>query len=303
MTYWNTENLALLPAFKAILERRGVSGAARVLGVSQSAVSKQLARLRVWLDDDLFVRSADGMQPTPRALELLPRVEAILAEASALTSAEPVSPTTFGGETVIATTDEIRTPLAPLLLDRIAGASPRLRLTFIPLDPAYSIRGLEAGRVDLVISVNWHAPDQLLQQRLFQDRFVCVMGRKHPLADGALTLEAFAAATHVMVAPLGMTHGVIDTALNRHGLARFVCLSVPDFALVTGDLLGDRRIATLPSRVADQLSKRDGVVVRELPLEAPKVDYYLLWHQRFDRDPRSLWIREQVAAAIAGHFN
>ena len=301
MTVRKTETLPLLATFKALMEQGGVVAAAQALDISQSAVSKHLARLREAYGDELFVRTAAGMRPTARALAMSPRVEAILRELDALQEERPFDPSRLEGEFVLSTTDDVRCPLLPRLLARLDAEAPRLRMRFTPLEPDYSVKGLETGAVDLVISVNWHAPERLKQRRLRSDHFVCLMGAGHPLAREEMTLEAYAAARHILVAPLGMRVGHIDEHLAGAGLSRFVRLAVPDFFQITPEILGDRHLTTLPSRVAAHIAEEAGagvLALRPLPFAAPRFDYYALWHERFDRDPRHIWLRDLARDAL-----
>lgn len=294
----NIENLPLLATFKAIFDHGSLGEAGEALGLTQSAVSKKLAKLRDWFDDDLFIRTASGMEPTDRALSLLPQVEALLRDAGALMKDRPFTPAELSGNVVIATTDEIRARLVPPLLHGLRNEAPGLRLTLIPLEGDYSLRRLENGSVNFVVSVNWHAPDQLRQKRLFGDRFVCLMHRDNALATGRLSLDRYAAASHIMVAPLGMERGYIDQFLLQQRRKRFVCLSVPDFAQVNAQTLGTGNVVSLPHRVALALAEEGDLVIRQLPFAVPMIDYYLFWHQRFAREPKTLWLKEKIAGIL-----
>jgi len=193
------ERFVLLTTFKAIYENTGIGAAADVLGLTQSAVSKHLQKLRDWFEDDLFVRTAQGMEPTQKAMSLIDRVEHILQEVSILSESSHFDVATLTGVFTIATTSEVSQRLTPKLLTLLAEKAPHLRITIIHLASDYSLRDLEMGKVDAVISVNWHAPEQLIQKRLFSDRFVCVMQKKHPLAKRKLSLDNYAKANHIMV--------------------------------------------------------------------------------------------------------
>ncbi len=300
MPNWNNDGarLQLLKTFKAILDQRGIAKAADALGITQSAASKHLARLRAWFDDELFVRTAQGMQPTAKALSLAERVDAILRELDRLSAANPFDPAGLRGSLVLATTDEVAGRLLPGLRARLQADAPGLRLTLIPLEPDYSIRKLETGAVNLVISVNWHAPDQLMQKRLFSDRFVCLMSKAHPLAAGPLTMEGYARAAHLMVAPLGKEQGYIDDLLARSNRKRLVRLSVPQFMQITPELLGDDHIVTLPHRVARDLARSGRLVVKMLPFETPMIDYYVFWHRRFTHESLNVWMRGLIAEIL-----
>ncbi len=294
MSNRNIRNLPLLEAFDAIMARGSIIGAAEAMNVTQSAVSKQLAQLRGWLSDELFVRTSHGMQPTSHALELREHVQSILRHAAALTSDEVTPPIEFTGKFVLSATDEMLTRLVPKLVDRLATEAPGMRLVTLPLVKDYLVRQLEAGQVHLVVAVNWHAPELLKQKRLGSDPFVCVMHKDHPLAGGNMTLKRFAEATHVLVAPLGGEKGVVDVALEREGLKRHVCASVSAFSMINEDLLGIARIVTLPSKVARHMAENGPYVIKRVPLDLPRTDYYALWHSRFSSEPRLRWMLDAV---------
>ena len=292
------ERIRWLSTFKSIFDQRHIGKAAEYQGLTQSAVSKHLGKLRTWFEDELFVRTAQGMQPTPKAMSLIERVEIILSEIDALSSASHFDPATVQGNFVISTTDEVQQRLLPKLLGKVQEAAPRLRLTLIPLESDYSIWKLETGTVNLVISVIWHAPDQLQQKRLFRDRFVCLMSKRHPLANKALTIDEYANVPHLMVAPLGMKHGYIDDQLLQRGRKRFVRLSVPEFFQISYELLGDDKVVTIPHRVAQELVKSTPLVIKTLPFDVPQIDYFSFWHRRFNHDDLSLWMRNAIAEIL-----
>ncbi|MEM9623005.1 MAG: LysR family transcriptional regulator [Pseudomonadota bacterium] len=291
----NIRNLPLLEAFEAIMMRGSISGAAESMYVTQSAVSKQLNQLREWFGDELFVRTSKGMQPTPRALELRQAVQDLLTQARALFPEDVAKPQEFVGKFVLGATDEILARVVPPLVDRLAREAPDLRLTTLPVARDYLLDQLESGQVNLVVAVNWNAPELLKQRRLGSDPFVCVMHEQHPLAGGNLTLRRYADATHILVAPLGNDKGVVDLELEKHGLQRRICVSVSAFHMVDQQLLGTSRIATLPSRVAQQLTRGSPYITKRVPLALPETVYFALWHQRFSAEPRLRWMLAAIS--------
>ncbi len=295
----NIKNLPLLEAFDAIMTRGSISHAAEFMNVTQSAVSKQLGQLRDWLDDELFVRTSDGMQPTPRAIAMHPQVQAILEQASGLTEPQNPGPRSFAGKFVLSTTDELVDRVVPLLVNQIAVEAPRLRLVTLPLVRDYLVRQLEAGQVNLVVAVNWQAPDLLKLKKLGSDPFVCVMHKNNALARGNMTVKRYASATHVLVAPLGGELGVVDLELAKLGLERHICASVSAFNMINENLLGTERITTVPSRVAKRLVESGPYVTKRVPVTLPPTNYYALWHPRFNAEPRLRWILEAVQQAFS----
>lgn len=293
------ERFSLLATFKAIYENGGISAAADVLGMSQSAVSKHLQKLREWFHDELFVRTVQGMEPTEKSISMIEQIEHILQEVSALSAASHFDPASLHGVFTIATTSEISQSLTPGLLKNISQSAPNLRITIINLANDYSIRALELGKVNVVISVNWHAPDQLIQKRLFSDRFVCLMHNNHALVKSKLTVKRYAEARHIMVAPLGRERGYIDEQLQHKGLRRRVSLSVPDFSQLETHLLDAEHIVTVPHRVAIALQNKGDLSIKQLPFEVPGFDYYLFWHRRFSNDRSNQWLRAVIIDLLA----
>lgn len=289
------ERFQLLSTFKAIYTHGSIYAAANVQGVTQSAASKHLQKLRDWFDDELFVRTSKGMQPTAKAITLIERVEHILQEMDALHKESLFDPLNIDGVFTIATTSEVIQRLTPSLLKQLAIRAPKLRITLINLRQDYSIHELESGKVDVVISVNWHAPEQLIQKRLFTDRFVCLMNKAHPLAKGELDLDGYVCTSHLLVAPLGKYKGFIDEQLLEQGLARHVRLSVPDFSQLSPHLLDDEHIVTLPEQIALTMQSQGDLVIKPLPLQVPNVDYYLFWHRRFQNENVNTWMRTVIS--------
>lgn len=298
MSIRNIRRLPLLEAFHAIHTQGSVVAAADAMGVTQSAVSKQLAQLRDWLGDDLFVRTSDGMQPTPKALEISEHVELILATARHIADDEQQSPSEFDGNFVIHSTDDLLDRMLPHLIDRIQSEAPRMRLITRMLSRDYSVRQLEAGKVNLIVGISWKTPELLVQRRIASDTRVCVMHKRHELATQNLTLKRYADATHVLVAPFGSERGIVDIELEKLGLQRHVCVSVPTFAMVNESTLGHTRIATLPSAVGEALVEKGSFVAKKLPLKVPPHNHFALWHPRFSAEPRMRWVLNQVYDAL-----
>lgn len=292
MTDRNTDRLSLLLTFKAILQEGTLVAAARSRNLTQSAISKHLAKLRDWLRDPLFVRTAEGMQPTRKALSMVETVETILQGTDRLVCHAPFDPAALRGNAVIATTSEIRKRLLKELLPRLSREAPDLRLSLISLETDYSHQRLAAGQVQLVLSVNWHAPDTLMQRKLYTDRFVCVMRKSYSEEMGALTPQNYAASRHVLVAPLGLPRSQIDDTLERDGLSRHIRLSVPDFHDIKPCLIEHGDIITLPTHVAHDLLVDDALITRTPPIVTPEIDYFMFWHRSFGQDQTNLWLRE-----------
>ena len=296
MRKWNAYGTRIqeLRVFQAILQSRNITQAAELMGLTQSSVSKQLKALREAFDDALFVRTAEGMEATSRALQIAEHVNRILEEFDALQGDAHFDPKALTGEQVISTTDEVQERLISPLLKAVSAEAPDLRLTFRPLQPDYALKQLESGSVSLLITVNWHAPEQLKQKRLYQDSFVVAMRKSHPLNQEELTLQRYLSVPHLLVAPLGMTMGIVDRLLQEMGCQRKVQLSVPNFRQAGDILRSSDMIATLPATVVDKVSDGEEIVTKEVPLTVPIINYYCLWHKRYDNDGINRWLRHMV---------
>lgn len=297
MSNRNIDSLTLLETFVALMDQRSVSGAADALGISQSAVSKQLTKLRNAYGDQLFVRTSQGMLPTARAQAMLPKVQALLDDLEALKTPGTFDPALLSGDVTIVTTDELRADLVGPLLGLLDDVAPHLRLNLRALPTDYAAQALELGQVDLALAVDWHAPQSLRQRWLLEDRFMCVMRADHPLAKGALSLASYADARHALVAPLGMQRGYVDDVLAHQGLKREVVLSVPDFYGLADALVGGQLIATVPERVARRgIAQSSGaLVLADPPIILSPIRYFAFWHERYHRSPRHQWLRETVS--------
>jgi DNA-binding transcriptional LysR family regulator len=300
MTKRTVGTLALLETFVALIDQGSVTGAASALGLTQSAVSKQLVKLRETYGDPLFVRTSQGMLPTARAQVMVPKVQGLLEELDALKTSDRFSPSEMKGDITIVTTDEIRTELSPPLLRTLAKANPQVRLNIRGLAADYAATALELGQADLVLSVDWHAPQSLRQRPLFDDQFVCLLDRLHPAAEAGFTLQSYAQARHALVAPLGMHRGYVDEVLARRRLKRHVAFSLPDFVGLTGALSGSDLVATVPQRVAHRVvSTSSGqLVTTDVPISLAPIRYYAFWHERFHASPRNQWLRGVVQQAL-----
>ncbi len=292
------ERLQLLATFKVVFSERTLVDAADVLGCSQSSVSKQLQKLREWFQDELFVRTGGGMQATAKAESLITRVESILSQLEELNESTHFDPQQLSGAFVIETTDEICRMISTPLLRTLQHQSPGVRLSVRRLARDYAIRELESGRVDVAIGVNWSAPEQLIQKRLYSEHFVVVMGAGHRLANKKLTVKNYAEALHLMVAPLDSGRGIIDDALEKLQFKRRLVATVPGFAEITPELLADDFLVTLPSQVARVLAREATIKTKPLPFELPAYNYYMFWHRRFSGDPRHRWLRERAEQAL-----
>lgn len=285
-----TPDLNLLIALDVLLAEGNVARAARRLGLSASAMSRALARLRELTGDPLLVRAGRGLVPTPRALELRARIGPLVEEAKAVLS--PAAPLDLGKLVrtfTLRTSDGFVENFGPALVARVAAEAPGVRLRFVQkLDKDSA--PLRDGSVDLETGVVGDAASPELRTRiLFEDRLIGVVRAGHALSEGEMTAARYAAAAHVMVTRRGRTRNAVDEALAGLGLARNVAASVGGFAAALALARGTELVATVPERHTGRL--REGMHGFALPFSLPGFAVSMVWHPRMDADQAHRWLR------------
>jgi DNA-binding transcriptional LysR family regulator len=288
----------LLATLDVLLDEGSVTGAARRLGLSPSAMSRALARLRETTGDPLLVRAGRGLVPTPRALELRERVPQLVQDAEAiLRPAEEPDLATLVRTFTLRTSEGFVENFGPELLARVAAEAPQVRLRFVP-KPDKEAAPLRAGTVDLETGViEPTTGPELRAQALFRDRLVGVVRAGHPLARAKATRARYLGGRHISVSREGLAQWPIDDSLEALGLERDVVTVVGGFATAVGLARSSDLIATVPDRHTANL--RDGMHSFPLPVPTPDFTVSLLWHPRLEADAAHRWLRGLVRATCA----
>ena len=290
----STVDLNLLPALDALLSEGSVTGAARRLGLSTSAMSRTLTRLRTLTGDPLLVRAGRGLVPTAHAAELRDRVQALSRDAQAVLSPSSAAldlaslDQTF---TVRANDGFIERFSAPLLA-AVAATAPRVRLRFAP-KPDKDAQPLRDGRIDLEIGVLGTFAPEVRVQAIFRDDFVGAARIGHPLLKGRMTAKRYAACQHVVSSRRGAFTGPVDDALAELGLRREIVAVVPGFAHAIRIASESDLIALVPRSCVTGVEPQ-GVVAFELPVSTPQIVVSAMWHPRAHTDPAQRWLRSLV---------
>jgi DNA-binding transcriptional LysR family regulator len=289
-------DLNLLLAFDALWTERHVTRAARRVGLTQSAMSHALGRLRAQFEDPLFQRTPRGLSPTARAHALAPSVtEALAIVRRAVESQTRFSPAALRRTFTIGTSDYGELALLPRLLVRLLREAPEVRLV---VRPAVGLgeRDLLSGAHDLVLGVGRPEGDGVRGEVLFSDSLVTLLRAGHPAAKKPLTLARFAALPHVLVSPQGAGEATVDVALRERGLSRRLVLRIPHFLSAPLVVAESDAVITLPARVARAVAGQHRFVTRKPPLPLPGFSFSQFWHARNDDDPAHAWLRELVWA-------
>ncbi|MEP8717249.1 LysR family transcriptional regulator [Enterobacter hormaechei] len=288
----------LLIALDILLSEASVAGAARRLNLSTSAMSRTLSRLRDVTGDPILVRAGRNMVLTPWAEATRDRARRAVHEARAVLqpSTETFSAQSLARLFTIRANDGFVVAFGPALIAAVADAAPDVCIRFAP-KPEKTSRCLREGLVDLEIGVQSNMGPEIRLQRLFEDRFVGVVRKGHPLAKQAeIGVKDYVAWGHVVASPEGALHGSVDDALAELGTKRKIASVVPGFPTALSVALESDLIAMIPALYLLNQQVTDQVHLFELPFKSRRITVSQMWHPRMERDPGHRWLREQILA-------
>jgi DNA-binding transcriptional LysR family regulator len=288
-------DLKLLGIIGELHRTRSVSQAAERLELSQSAISMSLAKLRKHFNDPLFVRTSAGMEPTPHAIGLinmLEKAEHLLQ--SALGHQIVFDPKISDRMFRLHSTDIAQVTLLPKLMRRLRSVAPAacVRLDRICPDTP---KLLESGELDLAVGFCLPMGAGFCQQRLFKERFVCVVRKDHPRIDATLCVKQFEAEVHLAIATSGTGHSAVEKAIETKKIRRRVGLTVPSFLGIVSIIANSDYIAILPEQLGRHFASGSNVKVLNVPFEIPTYQIMQHWHERYSQDPVNRWFRNQMA--------
>lgn len=290
-------NVNLLVVLDALLDESNVTRAARRMGITQSAMSHNLATLRGLLDDPLLQRGPDGMELTARARRIAAPLRCALeALQGSIQMHPPFDPASSRRRFTIATPDFLGTRLAAGVVHGVRAQAPGVEVMLRPLEWKRSVDALIAADLDMFVGPKLNDP-VARQELLFAEEFVTVVREDHPTIRSSLSLEDYVEADHIMVSLENGGTSHIDGWLDRRGLSRKVSLRVPWFAaapliVARTDLV----LTALSSTVDDELVRALGLRRFEPPVPLPPVPVMLTWHARHETDAGHAWMRALVCA-------
>lgn len=293
-------DLNLLAVFEAVLAEGSISRAADRLGLSQPAASNALGRMRKATGDRLFVRIGNTMEATPYAQGIAEPIRQALAGIRvALGASQAFDPATSQRGFSIYLTDLGEAYFLPRLLERLNRIAPGVRIRTLPMPSESGEDALRNGNVDLAIGKLPDLGAGFYVQRLFRDRYVCVVRKKHPVIGSRITARQFAAAAHGIVTPGGWGHGIIERAMIEHGLEQRIMLRVQNFLVLANIVASTDMVAIVPHSVGSQLSLHNEVKLLPLPIAIPAFDIKQCWQERFHDDRGNRWLRQQFMALFS----
>lgn len=283
-------DIKLLRLLDLLYTTRSVTRAAEQLGQSQPTVSIWLARLRKQLGDPLFVRTPEGMQPTPRTDALIDTVREVLEGLRRLSESESrFDPATARREFRIYMTDASHITLLPRLFSHVRALAPQVRLEAATID-ARMAPALQSGEGDLALGLVPGLEASFYQQTLFGQDWICLCHARHPRIGERFTLGDYVAEAHIGIVS-GTGYQLLDGALKAQGITRRVLLELPGFLGLSAILSTNDLVATLPRHIGETLARAAGLRVLECPIAIPSFTVKQYWHARYHHDAANRWLR------------
>ena len=288
-------NLDWLEVFVHIYKTQSVSRAASLLGMEQASASIALNKLRQHFDDQLFVRTGSGMAPTPRAQNIYPELLEALARIEKARGKPAVfSPADAVREFRICMTDISEIIILPKLINHLQKTAPGIVVEAETIS-ASTRQKLASGDVDLAVGFLPDLEAGFYQQSLFEQDFVCLAAKNHPRVQGKVTPRLFSKEGHILVDTAGTGHAIVDKVLARRKIQRRVVLRVPSFLGVARIVAQTDFLVIVPRQLGMALATQEQVQVLEPPAPLPHYKVKQHWHERFNLDPSSIWLRQTMA--------
>lgn len=289
-------DLNTLVVLQVLLSERHVTRAAHSLGLTQSAVSRSLAKLRQTFNDPLLVKAGNRLDLTPKAMDLLPLLEQSLHHIKNLITPEVFDPKSHVGTIRLATTDYGTHSLLPRLVPLLADAAPNVQLSALEW-PSDLLIDLEENKVDLLIG-GTSAPSQDIHQRIVAHDQMCGIVRKgHPFEKG-MTLDQYLGLNHIIISSSGDGKSNIDEILQQQGKKRRVAIRVPHFFAALEIIAATDYMILLPKHFARRYVDDEKFVTVEPPFKTPPLEISMFWHARMHHDALHKWFRNFIYESI-----
>ena len=292
-------DLTLLVVFEMLLKKRNMRAVAAEMGLTQSAISHAVGRLRSVFDDALFVRKGTGVEPTARALLIGPPLAEALAEIrGAVQIGRSFDPTISARQFTVAAPDTVVTALAPAILANLAGAAPRCQIMFSSFSHDRALKAVIAGEVDIAVGVFANPPKETIGRAIASEAFRVVSRRDHPRIAGVLDLDTYCALDHLLVSHDRDARGTVDMVLNELKRQRRITAVMPNFLLALATASQSDAIFTAPLSACRYAASLFPLTVHEPPIALPCVELTMLRHRQGLSDPAVTWLAEIVTGAF-----
>ena len=298
MNRFNDYNIELIPVLITILDTLSVTTTAKKLGVTQSAVSHSLKKLRTQFKDELVVREGNRLTPTLKAQAIYPSLKKWLGELETIVDATEFDPLTSQKIFYISATDIVETMYMPSIIRYLVQHAPHMsiRLTRWHNDTVHN--QLDRLEANLGIGVTPPATPNIYQSVLYKDSFISAARKDHPFFDSKQTLDDFLSFPHTMTSGGDRFKGVVDRALQRIGRVRTLTHTVPNFASGPLIIKNSDCILTAPQRFMELKAEDQGIRLFKAPLNLPTFEVKLFWSRKTHKDPAHKWMRNALKSLI-----
>jgi len=295
-------DLNLLLAFEALMDERQVSRAANRVGLSQPAFSNAIGRLRIRLEDPLFVRTSQGMMPTPRAERIAGPIRSALAQIRQTFEApQTFDPSASAQRFRIGLSDDVELRLVPLLARSISSGDLQMqtrRLDWLFTVPEGELRN---GTLDLAVG---YFPDarylssSFVMETLSEENNLVIARRGHSMWKRKLTLERFTQLNHAAVIYRNQPWGLIDNELVARGLRRRLKLALPHCLSVLHAVASSDLVACIQESVVTSFGDGLDLLSCAEPLGLPPFALRMVWHRQRNDDPAQMWLRRLIVSKL-----
>jgi DNA-binding transcriptional LysR family regulator len=288
-------DLNLLVVFDAMLEHQNVTKAGDSIKLSQPAMSAAVSRLRELFDDPLFVRTRQGMAPTPKAQALSPSVRQVVQTIRGdILQSKEFNPLLSDRTFTLVTPDIAEVNFLPRLISELAKKSPHINLRTLAMPREAAAQSLESATAEMAIG---YFPDLhkagFFQQKLITNSHVCLVRMNHPTIGSKITSAQFLQAAHAVVKPDGREH-LFERFLQGKGIKRRVVVELSHFMSLLPIIETSNLLATVPKDLAEFFVQHGNVRYIPTPMKSPVIDVHLFWHQRFHKEPAHIWLRQVI---------
>lgn len=295
----NMVDLNLLLVFDALQRTHSVTLAGEQLFISQSGVSNALRRLRDAFGDELFVRTAAGMLPTPMAESMAePIHEALQQIRQAIENRGNFDASKSTRHFRLALSDVGQMSLLPHLLTYFYKHAPGISIETVPLSRHGIAEMMSVGDIDLAIGVVKPLGPGFYRRRFRSLRFVCAVSKSHPTIQGSINLEQFLQASFIEYEPTGGSYEhfreYADHLFDEKKIHRKVSVKMAHLSGIDSVIANSDCIAVVTDALVANIGLENTVQILDLPLEIPNVDISLQWHERISKDPAQVWLRNSV---------
>lgn len=288
-------DLNLFVVFDAIYTEGNLTRAGEIIGITQPAVSNSLSRLRKMFDDPLFVRTAEGMVPTPVAQNIVgPVRQALGLIRSSVQESDNFDPIASDKRYRVSMSDLTQSIVFPYVLGRLSKEAPHIAVD------CYQVRRrdlnveLASGNLDFAVDIPLTPDPQIKQAPLFSHPHVCVMRKDHPQIRDKLSTDDYLSVGHIHISSRRGGLGHVDLALGKLGKRRNIALRTQHY-LATPELVSRTDLVlTVPRIFADFLVRQYPVRYLDLPFSVPNLESHLYWHESTDKDQANRWLREII---------